>query len=569
MISRLENNNSGPIEVIVKYSGNINRLEPELNVEIEILSNNYAIITLLKDQIRLLYRYPEIEYIELSKNLSYELNSEASKSCIPVVKEAYSYNLSGKGVIIGIIDSGIDYTHPAFVDQLKKSRILSIWDQTTTKKPPNGFKSGTEYLNEEINNALASSNPLEIIPAMDEIGHGTAVAGIACANANSNPNNEIGIAPEASIIAVKLGLKGYKSFVRTTEIMRSLKYIVDKARDLNMPVVINISFGTNDGSHDGKTLFEGYINEIAQTWKTTIVVASGNEGSSGHHFRGNLKKNSTLDIEFIIKAQTNRTYLSIWKNFVDDFSYEVISPTGKSTGTIELSDPPRTLVDQNTTLVIQNRQPNHYNDAEEIFLSFSSPNIILQGNWKIKISAKTIVDGIVDAWLPTIEEVSLNTSFFKPDTELTLTIPSTAANVITVGAYNSWNNSSADFSGRGYTRNIIMIKPDLVAPGVNVLTTSARGGYNTFTGTSMAAPFVTGAVALMMEWGIVKNNDIFLYGERVKAFLRRGAIREENINYPNPITGYGKLCLKNTMDLLETYKWRVQNERKNVIKRNN
>ena len=158
--------------------------------------------------------------------------------------------------------------------------------------------------------------------------------------------------------------------------------------------------------------------------------------------------------------------------------------------------------------------------------------------------------GRFNIWLPTIAEVTRGTAFRVPSIDTTLTLPSTSKSVITVGAYNSRLNSVADFSGRGYTRNNVYIKPDLVAPGVDILTTKSGGGYDIFTGTSYATPFVTGAASLLMEWGIVSRNDPFLYGQRMKSFLRKGAIREPGIIYPNNRWGYGFLCIKDTLDLL-------------------
>jgi len=538
-------------EVIVKYSGDIKRIEAELGVEVETLGEGFAIITLLTNQISLLYNYKEIEYIELPKTLTLMLNQSIRTSCISAVQNAEGYNLTGRGVLIGIIDSGIDYTHPDFRNQDGASRILYIWDQTVDGNPPDGFSQGTEYNNQQINLALNSTQPLEIVMSEDVIGHGTAVTGIAAGNGRASGGREKGAAPEASLIIVKLGYRGFESFARTTEIMRAFKYILDKSEELTMPVAINLSFGTNDGAHDGSSLFETYINAAAERWKTIIAVPTGNEGIAGHHFSGKIAQTQTIDVNFIIAERLTSLYLTVWKHFSDIMTLELILPSGSTTGTI---DPSQRLTEKNldgVSIGIYYGQPTHYNEGQEIFFQIMAQEAAIpQGLWRLRINGVEIVIGRFDIWLPTVEEIGTGTAFTEPDPEITLTIPSTTINVISVGGYNGALDSAAQFSGRGFTRNYIYVEPDLVAPAVGIMSTRAGGGYDSFTGTSMAAPFVTGSAALMMQWGIVLGNDPFLYGQRVKAFLKKGARRNARISYPNSIWGYGVLCLKASMDYL-------------------
>jgi len=546
-------NNSDPDiwEVIVKYNGDISRVEAESGVIAEILGEGFAIITLRRDQVPLLDNYQEIEYTELPITLILSLNQSINAVCISDVQRQDGYDLTGKGVLIGIIDSGIDYTHPDFIDQDGNSRILCIWDQMAEGSPPDGFRQGTEYDNEQINRAINSEQPLEIVRTQDVVGHGTAVAGIAAGNGRASGGMDKGAAPEASLIIVKLGYRGFESFARTTEVMRALKYILDKAEEFAMPVAINLSFGTNDGSHDGSSLFVTYINAVAERWKTVIVAATGNEGAAGHHYSGKMLPMQTQDVGFIIAESLSSLYLTFWKSFADKFTLELILPSGNSTGTI---DPTQKVTIKNiegVSLQVYYGQPTHYNEDQEIFFLISKlESNIPQGLWRIRITGIEIVYGRFDIWLPTIEEVGVETRFIEPDPEITLTVPSTAKNVISVGGYNGALDSAAQFSGRGFTRTNIYVKPDLVAPAVGIVSARAGGGYDSFTGTSMAAPFVTGGAALMMQWGIVLNNDSFLYGQRVKAFLKKGARRNTRISYPNPIWGYGILCLKNSMDYL-------------------
>lgn len=315
-------------EIIVKYHGDLRSLRDELNVDIEILSNSYAIITTSLDNINRLFDYTEIEYIELPKILKYFLSESLYKSCIPQVHTDPIFRLSGSGVIIGIIDSGIDYTHPDFKDENGDTRILYIWDQTIDGNHPFGFRYGAEFNSVQINEALRRPQALNIVPSDDRAGHGTAISGAAAGNGMTSGGREVGVAPEASLIVVKLGGVTGNS-ARSTEIMRAIKYIIDKAEELAMPVSINISYGTNDGSHSGDSLFENYINSMSERWKTVIVVASGNEASAGHHFADTIQQGATTSVDFVTSGLNKSFYMTTWINFADTFIFELIAPVAK------------------------------------------------------------------------------------------------------------------------------------------------------------------------------------------------------------------------------------------------
>ncbi len=514
-------------EVIVKFNGDILKLETELGIKVEILAPTYAIITSNDEEtLAKLILYPEIEYIEKPFILQTQDSQSFSSTGISGFKN--KTGLTGEGTILGIIDSGIDYNLPVFKDENGKSKILYYWDQSIKGNPPQGFTEGTLYTNEDINKAIEGST---FIPVSPTSAHGTHVAGIAASIAN-----------KASLIVVRVGNRQTDVFSRSTEFMRAIKFILDKSLEIKSPVAINISYGSNEGSHRGLSLFEQYIDDMCLFWKNNIVAAAGNNADKGGHKEIKLENNKIQEVEFVIGESERILNINLWPNFVDDFSVELISPSNEKTSAIseENAVAINNIGSTNIKGVFYPIAP--YSLIRRISFQIKSIRSIQSGIWKLRFQPKNIVVGNVNIYLPTSEGLSKDTRFLEPTTRLTVTVPGSANRVITVGSFNSRTDVVSTFSGEGDIETCV-IKPDLLAPGEDIISTLPGGNMGALTGTSMATPHITGVCALLMEWGIVKKNDLFLYSQKLKSLLLEYAKRKDEISYPNNLSGYGKLDL--------------------------
>lgn len=555
-------------ELIVKYHGSLDRLR-EQNIVVEELIAGYAILTVPEALVDMVSDTPEIEYVEKPKRFYYGQTFPAGTSCFPPVTMRTPF-LNGRGVLLAVLDSGITWDLEVFRKADGSTRIRYLWDQTVSEetasmrygKMPDGFSLGTEYTAEEINAALQmhALDRYRRIPSRDLSGHGTAVAGIAAGK--SADGLYTGAAPEAELIVVKLGLPGNsggveEGFPRTTEILRGVTYALRKARQLNMPLVINLSFGNSYGSHDGSSLLERFLDNASEIGKTVICVGSGNEGATRGHFAGNITRDSR--VELAVGNYERNLNIQLWKNYSDVFRIRLQAPGGEEAElSTNIQGGKYTLELEQTRILVYLGEPLPYAVAQEIYLDMipAEGSYINAGIWTILLEPVVTVTGQYYLYLPAGNVRGDSTGFYRSTPQVTLTVPSTAAKVITVGAYDPVYDTYADFSGRGYadsTRTIGvaaagLTKPDLVAPGVNIQAPDVYGTFTPTTGTSFATPIVSGAAALLMEWGIVRGNDPFLYGEKIKAYLRKGArpLRGE-MEYPNDRVGYGRLCVADSL----------------------
>ena len=530
--------NNGLIEVVIISGESVDKIRQtvdNLGGTYEDLGYSFGIATIPVDKIVDLSLDPMIQYIELPKSLYITDVQSNRASCVQTAQGAY--NLLGEGTIVGFIDTGIDYTHPAFINDDGTTRIEYIYDLD---------RNGNIYNKEEINKALNSKDPLSIVNSTDVVGHGTHVAGIACGGGRID-QKYYGVAPKSSIAMVKVTRT---RFSLSTLIMRGLKFLIDKSKELGMPLVVNISLSTNDGAHNGSSLLEQYIQTVATLEKITIVIAGGNEGEAAHHIGGII--NEENKISFNVASDEQMVSINLYKSVLPQLSLELISPEGKSSGILSVIEGFNSGVIGTTRYSIYNTGPKPFDISGEIgIVLFGLNNFVSGGQWTITLRRINDYKGNFDMWLPISEGLNIATKFLNPTIYNTLGIPATVRNVVSVGSYNYTTNTISPFSGRGKLYNGEEIKPDVVAPGENIESSIPNRSFAPKSGTSMATPNVTGICALMMEWGTVKKNDPYLYGERLRYYLLIGAKRERrDVNYPDPSWGYGEVCAYNSLSLI-------------------
>lgn len=476
--------------------------------------------------------------------------------------EQPTLNYKGRGTIIGIIDTGIDYRNPLFRNSDGTSRILGIWDQTipgpglTGANPIENLHFGTVYTREEINQALRSDNPLDVVPTDDDNGHGTFLAKIAAGN--EDPAQDFtGAAPECNLVIVKL--KPAKQYLRDyymvpdsaiayqeSDIMLGIKYLLYSAGQYLMPATILLGLGTNQGSHDGSSPLATYLSSVSTSPGIIVVVAAGNETGSSHHYFGVIPSTQEFeDVEMNVAPGETGFTIELWAREPELYSISFISPTGEQIARVPntTSDEYRlTFLLEKTVIYLNYRVAESGTGSQLIMMRFQNPT---QGIWRMRIYNALYVRGEYHMWLPTRGFVAEDTVFLRANPDTTITEPGNAPLLMTIAGYNHRDNSLYIRSSRGYTRQNA-VKPDLTAPAVDITVPASPGERRTLSGTSVAAAHAAGAAAVLLSWAFTGTNDLYMNTSTAKAFLVRGARRNPIFTYPNREWGYGTLDLYNS-----------------------
>lgn len=520
---------------------------------VQIVGSNFAVIYVPREQL------PQnplnvLGYYNIPKLLTPLDTTSLEKSGILRLRSQTVLNLDASNVMLGFIDTGIDYTLDVFKNTDGTSRIMGIWDQTVNTGPaPYGLLYGTGYTNAQINEALTSENPLEFIPVTDEIGHGTAVAGVAAGS--PDPQNDFtGASPSSPIAVVKL--KPAKEYLKEffliqqdaiayqeDDMMLGVRYLYSLAKDLGKELVLCIGMGTNLGPHSGDSPLSSVLTYYSRLSGVYCVIAAGNEAGKAHHYYGNVQAQGDIaTVEILVDEKDQGFTLELWARPPELYAVSFLSPLGESVPLI----PARLNQQERVRFVLESTQIDvsytiveTLSGSELILMRFLSPT---PGIWTVRIQNQIYLNGNFHMWLPITGFISPDTYFLAPNPDTTLTVPAPSPEPVTLSTYNAYDDSLFINSSRGYTI-IGQIKPDLAAPGVEVTSPLSGGRFAPRTGSSMAAAITAGAVALLVAWGITRPVPRLLTNAEVKNFLIRGATRSPNLLYPNREWGYGTLNL--------------------------
>ncbi|WP_291580093.1 S8 family peptidase [Clostridium sp. UBA6640] len=576
---------------VVTYSGDI---VGELN-NIEyacafIVGANMAVVVVERGRVNDLRNISKT-IVRLERDELYALTelSPIDASNISRFHENPYLTLRGTGVVIGMLDTGIDYLNKEFMTGDNKTRIIEMWDQTVQDgPPPEGFPYGTRYTREQINEAINAQSrgedPYAIVPEKDILGHGTEIAGIIGAGGRAGVT---GAAPDCEFVIVKLKhpskavleLFPPTSMIvpqyQTSDVIMALKYLSEAQRRLNKPMVVCVAIGANYGGHDGTSRVERYIDYFAYRSEIAIVGGTGNEGDAANHTSGKFTQSGeTIIIELQVADDQVAIEVNLWFNRPDKVSVGIISPSGEALERVpyqitEITGLKFTL--EGTSVTILYDYQFDLTGDQHVSIEF---NNVKGGIWQIVLIGDYIVDGRYNAW--TYQKLFLRpgTKFLRPNPYTTLTNPSTSREIIVTSYYNQENNTAVALSGRGFTRDG-RVKPSVATGGIDVLTTKPGGGTTTVSGSSVATAVLTGAVALIVQWGIVEGNRPALYSPKINTILISGTRKRPGDVYPNPTWGYGILdlagvfenvrSLDNSLDKIHENKNKIVEFSKNIL----
>lgn len=549
--------------LIIQYYEGLEDLSRKIPFTYDLINERFAFIRINKELIAPLSNEHAIFYMELPRVMQYISSENSSTVCATnSIYSSQSYGVSGEGVIVAVLDSGIDYSHLDFRNADGTTRILGIWDQNLDGIPPQGFSSGAYYTRDQINQALAQptvAERLAIVPSTDILGHGTAVTGVAAGNGNASGGQNSGIAPKSDILIVKMSEHFTEdgSFIGPTnaDVMRGITFAMEQAQYYGKPISLMISVGLNEGAHTGHSNLEIFINQMNIVWPGNLSVGTGNEANKERHTSNKLSQGEVGEIQISIEPNQKFYSANLYKNYVDRMSFVVIAPNGEKTDVLRDRINNVAYVFGNTSVLINISNSPFSARTQEIVILLEGYGVesVDPGIWTIQVNADEIVDGRYNVWSTVTRQQERNNRFLEPDPFITLTIPSTTSFITSVGAINGRTEQILNTSGRGFTVDD-RVKPDIVAPGLNITVPQAGSEnlYTTMSGSSIATAFMCGAYALFIQYGLRVKPDSYLYGEILKGLVLRYAKKPRQFgSYPNPSYGYGILCIATVLEALE------------------
>ncbi len=495
---------------------------------------------------------------------------ELAASGVLQLRESPYTNLYGSGVLLGFLDTGINFAEESFRNADGSTRILALWDQTMETPPvtaeegetaesDEGAESlafyGREFDREQIDAALGTENPYEVLPSRDENGHGSALvraaagseqrqagrrAGEVLENRRNVGEEYGGVAPLASLAVVKL--KQAKPYLRNfyqipeeavcyaeEDIIYGVEWLLSVAHREKLPLVLCIALGSNQGNHTGRTVLSRYLDGIAQIPGVCVVTAAGNEGGRGHHFSGEVASGNYEEVEISVGEGVTGFTTELWAVEPDLFTIEIISPAGEVIPRIQgraSFNRRYPLYFEGGTIDIQSNLFDQSVGTQGIWIRFAGT---APGIWRIRVYAEGEFSGAFHMWLPITPFLSAETGFLRPDPYVLICDPGAAREVLTFTAYNVVNGALYPSASYGYTADD-RVKPDLAAPK----------GEELYEGTGMAAAFGAGSAALLFESAMLRTEYNILDTLVIKRLFIAGAERD-GMKYPNRGWGYGKL----------------------------
>lgn len=548
-------------DLLIAYTKSENILTGFPNGSYEILNESFALVHIpvsaITENIVL-----EQGYSVMPTCFGMISNNSFEASGIDKLRNIPRLNLRGQGVLLGFVDSGIEYTNPVFQKADGSTRIVSIWDQSidSEDRNPEGTFYGTEFNSDDINNALKNQNPLTIVPSKDDVGHGTMLAGIAAGS--ETPDQKFsGVVPDSELIVVKLKpAKPYlKEFFRIpqdvtcyqeNDIMLGLQYLIRIAEKLNRPIAICVAIGTSQGAHDGRGSLSNYLSLLGDTTGVGIVVAAGNEGNAKRHYYGTVDPAVGYDtVELRIGEKESGFTMELWGDSPSVFSIDILSPSGEYIPRIpaRLDDYREiSFLFEQTKILVNYQMIESQSGDQLILVRFQNPT---PGIWRFKVYGKSDLTLGFNVWLPMDHFMTDETYFLKPNPYDTVLSLGNSYVPIIVTAYNTTDNSLYANASKGYSRDNYIV-PQIAAPGVNILAPAPGNTFAEVTGSSAAAAHTTGVTAMLLEWGIINENYTNMSSTEIKKFLIRGAQRRKDLTYPNQDWGYGILNAYNTFNNL-------------------